>query len=110
MFNPCLYKHPVKDISALGHGDDFATLATRTQIAEFKEDMSKHLLVKHIATSGPRPQQLLDACEVRFLNRVIRWIVPPFRQAPERIEIEVDPRHCRTVDEKFWFANKAAKE
>ena len=72
-FNPCLYKHPVEDVSVLRHGDDFATLATRTQIAEFKEDLSKHLLVKHNATLGPRPQ-LLDACEVRFLNRVIRWL------------------------------------
>ena len=87
VFNPCLYKHPVKDISVLRHGDDFATLATRTQIAEFKEELSKHLLVKHIATLGPKPQ-LLDSCQVRFLNRVIRWVVPPFGKAPERIEIE----------------------
>ena len=42
VFNPCLYKHPVKDVSVLRHGDDFATLATRTQIVEFKEDLSKH--------------------------------------------------------------------
>ena len=84
VFKPCLFKHPVKDISVLRHGDDFATLATRTQIAEFMEELSKHLFVKHIATLGPRPQ-LLDSCEVRFLNRVIRWIVPPFEKAPERI-------------------------
>ena len=42
VFNPCLYKHAVKDISVLRHGDDFGTLATRAQIAEFKEHMSKH--------------------------------------------------------------------
>ena len=73
LFNPCLYKRLVKDVSVLRHGDDFATLATRTQIAEFKEHLSKHLLVKHIAPLGPRPQ-LLGSCEVRFLNRVIRWL------------------------------------
>ena len=50
VFNPCLYKHAVKDIRLLRHGDDFATLPTRAQIAEFKEHRSKHLLVKHIAT------------------------------------------------------------
>ena len=61
VFNPCLYKHLVKDISVLRHGDDFATLATRTRIAEFKEELTKHLLAKHIATLGPRPQ-LLDSC------------------------------------------------
>ena len=33
VFNPCLYKHLIKDVSALRHGDDFAT---RTQIEEFK--------------------------------------------------------------------------
>ena len=71
-------------------------IATRPQIAEFKEHMSKHLLVRHIATLGPRPQ-LLDACEVRFLNRVIRWVVPPFEKAPERIEIEADPRHSELL-------------
>ena len=96
VFNPCLYKHPVKDVSVPRHGDDFATLASRTQIAEFKEDLSNHLLVKHIATLGPRPQ-LLDVCKVRFLSRVIRWVVPPFGQAPERIEIEADPRHSELL-------------
>ena len=34
VFNPRLYKHPVKDVCVLRHADDFATLATRTQIAE----------------------------------------------------------------------------
>ena len=96
VFNPCLYKHIVKDVSVLRHGDDFATLATRTQIAELKEELSKHLIVKHIATLGPRPQ-LLDVCEVRFLNRVIHWVVPPFGKAPERIEIDADPRHSELL-------------
>ena len=96
VFKPCLYKNSVKDISGLRHGDDFATLATRTQIAEFKEELNKHLLVKHVATLGPRPQ-LLDSCEVRFLNRVIRWVVPPFGKAPERVEIEAEPRHAELL-------------
>ena len=68
----------------------------RTQIAEFKEDLSKHLLAKHIATLGRRPQ-LLDVSEIRFLNRVIRWVVPQFGKAPERIEIEADPRHSELL-------------
>ena len=40
-FNPCLYKHLVEDISVLRHGDDFATLATRAQIADFKEQFEQ---------------------------------------------------------------------
>ena len=95
VFNPCLYKHLAKDFGVLGHGDDLRHLR-RNQIAEFEEDLSKHLLVKHIVTWGPRPQ-LLDVCEVRFLNRVIRWVVPRFGQAPERIEIEADPRHSELL-------------
>ena len=67
VFNPCLCKHLVKDISVLRHGDDFATLATWAQIAELKKHLSKHLLVKHVATLGQRPQ-LLDSCKVRFLR------------------------------------------
>ena len=99
MFNLCLYKHADKDIRVLRQGDDFATLATRAHIAEFKEHLSKHLLVKHMAILGPRPQ-LLDSCEERFLNRVLRWIVPPFGKAPERIEIEADPRHAELLIKK----------
>ena len=52
--------------------------------------------MKHIARPGPRPQ-LLDVSEIRFLNRVIRWVVPPFGKAPERIEIEADPRHSELL-------------
>ena len=52
VFNPCWYEHLVKDVSVLRHGDDSATLATLTQIAEFKEELSKHLLVKHTAKLG----------------------------------------------------------
>ena len=89
---PCLYKHLVKDVCVLRHGYDFATLATRTQIAEFKEDLREHVFVKRIATLGPRPQ-LHDACEVRLLNRVMRWVVPPCGKARERTDIEADPRH-----------------
>ena len=60
------------------------------------EHLSKHLLVKHIATVGPR-QQLLDSCEVPYLNRVLRWIVPPFGKVPERMEIEAEPRHAELL-------------
>ena len=103
VFNRCLYKHRV-----LRHSDDFATLATLAQIAVFKEDLSKHILVKHIATLGPRPQ-ILDSCEVRFLNRVLRWVVPPLGKAPERIEIEADPLHAALLI-KNSFCNQTVKE
>ena len=101
VFNPCLYRHPVKDVSVFRHGDDFATLATRTHIAESKKELSKHYTrettLQHLS---PRPQ-LLDACELRFLNRVIRWVVPPFGKAPERLAIEADPRHSELLIKNF---------
>ena len=100
IFNPCFYKHAVKDITVLRHGDDFATLATRAHLDDSKEHLSKHLLAKHMATLGPRPQ-LLDSCGVRFLNRVLRWSVPPRGKAPERIELETDPRHEELFVPKF---------
>ena len=93
VFNPRLYRHPVKDISALRHGDDFSTLAKRTQIFEFQGRAEQTFICEAHCNMGSRPQ-LLDSCEVRFLNRVIRWIVPPFGKASERIEIEADPRHA----------------
>ena len=84
----------VHDITVFRHGEDFAVLGTRSQIADSKEQMSRLLLVKHIATMGPRPQ-VHDSKEVRFLNRVLRWVVPPYeKKAPERIELEADPRHA----------------
>ena len=45
---------------------------------------------------GPRPK-LLDACGVRILNRVVRWVEPPFGKAPERIQKEADPRHAELL-------------
>ena len=90
------YSIAVKDMRVLRHGDDFATLATRAHMAEFKKHLSTHILVKHIATWGLRPQ-LLDSCEGRSLNRVLRWAVPPFGKAPERIEIKADPRHAELL-------------
>ena len=98
--NPFFFKLPVKDVSAFREGVDFATLATRTQIAVFTKDLSKHLLVEHIATLGPRPQ-LLDSCEARFLNCVTRWFVPPFGMAPEGVDIESCPRHSEFLIKKF---------
>ena len=103
VFNPCLYKHLVKDISVLRHGDDFATLATRTRIAEFKEHLSKHLLVKHIATLSPR-QQVLDSCEVRFLNRVATMDCAAVWKCARLYLDEAGPKTRRVVDQKLRFA------
>ena len=83
-----VYSETVMILRHLRHG---------LRLRNYKENLSKHLLVQHIATLGPRPQPF-DVCEVRFLNRVIRWVVPPFGKAPERIENEADPRHSEQAN------------
>ena len=89
VFNRCLYQHLVKDISELRHGDDFATLATRTQIDEFKEVLSKHFLVRRrIATLGPR-QQLLDSW-----SRTISECATVDRQNLLRSKLFQDTQSC----------------
>ena len=63
-FSPCL-QWPC----LFGHGDDFVMSGTRTQQKEFEEQLSKHLIVKHLATLGPCTA-LGDVSEVRIQNPV----------------------------------------
>ena len=92
LFNPCLYYKPDTGESVFRHGDDFIMLGTRHQIASFKTGLSQHMIVKHLGTLGPT-KSLGDVPEIRCLNRIIRWINPPFGSGKERIEYEADPRH-----------------
>ena len=58
--------------------------------------MSKHLIVKHLATLGPCTA-LGDVTEVRILNRIVRWGKPPYESGRERIEYEADPGHAELI-------------
>ena len=80
LYSPCLYYHPVTGVKVLRHGDDFAVAGTRKQIKDFHEAVGKELILKHIATLGPSPA-MGDSQEVRCLNRLIRWVRPPFGRA-----------------------------
>ena len=64
------------DMSVFRHGDDFVVSGTRTQQKELEEQLSEHLIVKHLATLGPCTA-LGDVTEVRILNRIVRWVEPP---------------------------------
>ena len=92
-FSPCLYHSSASDMSVSTHGDDFVGSGTRTQQKEFEEQVSKHLIVKHFAPLGPCTA-LGDVTEVRILNRIVRWVKPPYGSGRERIEYEADPRHA----------------
>ena len=94
-FSPCLYRSSSVDMSVLRHGDDVVS-GTRTQQKEFEEQLSKHLIVSHLATLGPRTA-LGGVTEVRILNRIVRWVKPPHGSGRERIEYEADPRHAELI-------------
>ena len=41
---------------------------------------------------------------------MIRWVVPPFRKAPERIEIEADPRHSQLLIKKSGLQTDRSRD
>ena len=76
ILSPCLYLSTECGVSVLRHGDDFVVLSTRQPQKEFQEHVSKHLIVKHLAT--------IDACaalgdftQVPILSRIVRKVTPP---------------------------------
>ena len=95
-FSPCLYHSSAGDTSVFRHGNDLVVAGTRTQQEEFEEQLSKHLIVKHFKTLGPRTA-LRDVTEVRILNRILRWVEPPYGSGRERTEHEADPRHVELI-------------
>ena len=72
-------------------------LGTRDDQKWFQEASNQHLIMKHLGTLGPDPK-LGDVQEIRCLNRLIRYVQPPF-QPDERgyIEWEADPRHAEIL-------------
>ena len=92
-FSPCPYHPSAADMSVFRHVDDFEVSGTRTQQKEFEEQLSKHLIVRHLATLRPCTA-LGDVTEVRILNRIVKWVKPPYGSGRERIEYEADPRHA----------------
>ena len=96
VYNPCLYHHPRKGTAVYRHGDDFVVVGTRTQIEDFRVDLGKSLIVKHLGNLGPSKARG-DIQEIRCLNRIIRWVCPPYGKGVERIEYEADPRHAEML-------------
>ena len=79
--------------------DDYFVLGTRGDVRVFREDLSKHFLLKSRGVLGPRPAAR-DVGEISYLGRIVRWI--DARQFPndggvERIEIEADSRHAQIL-------------
>lgn len=76
----------------LRHGDDFVVLSTRQPQKEFQEHVSKHLMVKHLAT--------MDACasntrrfHTEFLERSHHRTV----QGVNALSTKPDPQHAKLI-------------
>ena len=55
------------------------------------------MLVKHTGTLGPS-KALGDVQEVRILNRILRYVQPPFSNSSKAyLEWEPDPRHVEIL-------------
>ena len=70
-FSLCLNHSSAVAMSVFRHCDDFVVSCTRTQQKEFEEQLSKHLIVKHLATlgmhstgRGHRGQDIEQDCEM----------------------------------------------
>ena len=71
-FSPCLHHSSAADMSVFRHGDDFVVSGTRAQQKNFEVELSKPLIVKHLATSGTmhstsgrhRSQKIEQVCEM----------------------------------------------
>ena len=95
-FSPNEFHSSSVAMSVFRHGDDVVVSGTRTQQKEFEEQLSKHLIVKHLATLGSCTA-LGEVTEVRIANRIVRWVKPPYGSGRERIEYEADPRHAELI-------------
>ena len=105
-FSPCLYHSSAVDMSVFRHCDDFVVSGPRTQQKEFEEQLSKHLIVKHLAALGPCTA-LGDVTEVRILNRIVRWVKPPYGSGRERVEYEADPGHAELIIHQLGLSNSS---
>ena len=68
--SPCVFRHPVRQLVASEHGDDFTTAGAKSDLDWYEDEIKK----KCECTIQPRigPGQN-DAKEAIVLNRVIRW-------------------------------------
>ncbi len=84
--NPCLFRHPQKDVMIMVHGDDFVAVGRRKELTDTQATLENKYKIKvEVLGEGPGCQD-----EVRILNKIVRW-------TPEGIDLEADPRHAEIV-------------
>ena len=92
-FSTCVYRHKVKLLMYLVHGDDYVGLGTRSDLQWYHNQLQQHLIVKDRGTLGPGPK---DVRQIRILNRVVSYVEPKGRE-PEMILYEADERHVELL-------------
>ena len=85
--SPCVFYHPVREISTVVHGDDFTSLACESDLLWFKNQLLKRFLIKDRGILGPDKH---DLKEIRLLNRIIAW-------EDSGIRYEADQRHAEIL-------------
>ena len=53
VYSPCVFHHPVKDISTVVHGDDFASLACESNLLWLRDQFQTRFLIKDRGLLGP---------------------------------------------------------
>ncbi len=89
--SPCIFFHPVREISTVVHGDDFTSLASEDQLIWLRDSLEKVFLIKDRGILGPETHNLK---EIRLLNRIIAW-------EPNFIRFEADQRHAEILMSEF---------
>ena len=102
-YNPCLYYHRERGLRTLLHGDDFATVGTRSAVCWLKGVLESRFEIKTQCVgpakvlggrgslgSGFGPEGLQEETECRILNRVVRCTDSGW-------EIEPDQRHADLI-------------
>ena len=118
-YNPCMYYHPQRNLRTFLHGDDFATVGTRSGVQWFKSALENRFEIKTqcigpgaIAgvgqrvsgtASGPAPttaqgEAIQEGTEGRLLNRILRC-------TPAGWEVEADQRHADLIIKELDLDN-----
>ena len=88
------FPHPVRDLSTVVHGDDFASLGTEPNLIWLTQQLQNRFLIKNRGILGPDKH---DIKEIRLLNRIIAW-------ESDHIRFEADQRHGEILCEMFGVA------
>ena len=123
-YNPCLYHHAARGLFTFLHGDDFATVGTRPEVAWLKKSLETRFEINtqcigpgavgiqglqggNGAISGPAPttlsgEPMVEGSEGRLLNRIVRctqsgWEVEPDQRHADLIVHELDLKGANGV-------------